>query len=75
MPRNDPVHEFKGMWYFWNETWDHREGPFVTEQQARDACDRYTIWLEEKEYEAKLIKQEEVNYDGRKIKRKDKEVG
>jgi hypothetical protein len=37
----DPVHEENGKWYFWEETWADRQGPFDTELQARNACEQY----------------------------------
>ncbi len=37
----DPVHEVKGKWYFWDETWSFEEGPYNTEQECRDALDKY----------------------------------
>jgi hypothetical protein len=37
----DPVHEENGKWYFWDETWAHREGPFDTEEEARAAVEDY----------------------------------
>jgi hypothetical protein len=30
----DPVHEHGGEWWFWNETWSERIGPFDDKQQA-----------------------------------------
>lgn len=33
----DPVHEDEGQWWFWDETWADRMGPFVDEEAARKA--------------------------------------
>ncbi len=41
----DPVREYEDGWYFWDETWADKHGPYDTEQQARTAlviyCERY----------------------------------
>lgn len=31
----DPVHYKDGLWWFWDETWGGRHGPFLTEDSAR----------------------------------------
>ena len=28
-------------WYFWDELWSYRHGPFKTETDANDECMRY----------------------------------
>ena len=38
---NDPVHQDTDGWYFWEETWADRSGPFKTETLARAALKRY----------------------------------
>jgi hypothetical protein len=39
----DPVHvDADGKWYFWEETWADKQGPFATEDEARTACTAYT---------------------------------
>lgn len=37
----DPVHTDQGQWWFWDETWADRLGPYATEAQARSELDRY----------------------------------
>jgi hypothetical protein len=37
----NPVHEFNGQWWFWDETWSERFGPYDTEEEAVNACNRY----------------------------------
>ena len=37
----DPVHEEDGKWYFWDETWSERHGPYNTEEEARAAIKDY----------------------------------
>lgn len=39
----DPVHfnEVDGLWWFWDETWGEREGPYSTEEHAREALIAY----------------------------------
>jgi hypothetical protein len=41
----DPVHEEVGKWWFWDETWADRLGPFDTELQARERLEEYIDWL------------------------------
>ena len=38
----DPVHQ---AWYFWDETWADRYGPFDTEEEARTQLDAYVKGL------------------------------
>lgn len=42
-PARDPVHcdEETGLWYFWEETWAQRQGPFGSEAEARFALKSY----------------------------------
>ena len=47
----DPVHrdEKDGYWYFWEETWAHRNGPYRTEEICRVALKIYSeVFLEGK---------------------------
>ncbi len=38
----NPVHQDPdGQWYFYEETWAHRQGPFGSEDEANKACARY----------------------------------
>lgn len=30
----NPVHEEKDGWWFWNETWSHRYGPYRSKKEA-----------------------------------------
>ena len=39
---SNPVHEEHGKWYFWNEVWTDREGPFNSEVEAKGMCVYYT---------------------------------
>jgi len=47
MKNNDPVHlnEDDQKWYFWNEVWADRFGPYDTEEIAREKvreyCEKY----------------------------------
>ena len=38
-----PVHKDSedGKWYFWDETWADRIGPFDSYKEASDACTKY----------------------------------
>jgi hypothetical protein len=41
----DPVHHdpTDDKWYFWDETWSDRHGPYVTEALARAYLERYIV--------------------------------
>lgn len=43
----DPVHFDNGQWFFYEETWAHRQGSFATEAEARAACNRYAKFLDD----------------------------
>lgn len=43
---HDPVHEEPQGWFFWDETWGHRLGPFESEGKAREALRRYADYLD-----------------------------
>jgi len=38
---NNPIHEFEGEWYFWDENWLNRFGPYETKEEAQKACRYY----------------------------------
>lgn len=43
---SDPVHQIGNVWYFYDETWIDRYGPYDTEKEARAALKRYCDgWL------------------------------
>lgn len=45
----DPVHmDPDGSWWFYNETWDGRYGPYPTPDEARTQLQSYIEWLNEK---------------------------
>lgn len=37
----DPVEYTDGAWWFWDETWAYRDGPFQTERAARERLTEY----------------------------------
>lgn len=37
--------ELNGEWYFWNETWSERLGPYGTKEEANLALSSYIIYL------------------------------
>jgi NTP pyrophosphatase (non-canonical NTP hydrolase) len=41
----DPVHQEGDAWYFWDETWADRNGPFPNEATARAELKRYCEYL------------------------------
>ncbi len=39
-----PIHKGKdGKWYFWDETWAFKHGPFDTEEEAQEALNKYAL--------------------------------
>ena len=44
----DPVHydENEKAWFFYDETWTDRHGPFPTREKASEACSRYAKTLD-----------------------------
>lgn len=42
----DPLHEDGGKWYFWEETWADRQGPFETREIALESLRIYCDWLD-----------------------------
>lgn len=41
MNKHDPIHFYKGQWWFWDEVWVDRLGPYDTETEARIELTRY----------------------------------
>lgn len=42
----DPVHFEQGRWWFWDETWAMKCGPWLTRAQAIEAVKAYAVWLD-----------------------------
>lgn len=36
-----PIHAEDGKWYFWDETWASKVGPFETEEEVKKALAEY----------------------------------
>ena len=43
----DPVHEYLGVWWYWNETWTKRRGSYITREGAEEGYRIYSQHLEE----------------------------
>lgn len=45
---SNPIHQdsVDKKWYFYDETWSDRLGPYDTEQEATEACRRYAEGLD-----------------------------
>jgi len=41
----DPVHQELDKWYYWDETWSYRHGPYSSEIEARSELEMYCNWL------------------------------
>lgn len=37
----DPVHQEGELWYFWDEVWCDRYGPYDSEKECKKELDRY----------------------------------
>lgn len=42
----DPVHESEGNWWFWDETWAYRYGPYESREDAVAALRQYVKELD-----------------------------
>jgi len=38
---NNPVHQWEGKWWFWDETWSNRVGPYEDATKAREGMELY----------------------------------
>jgi hypothetical protein len=52
MRNRDPVHFHKDAWWFWNDRWTRRMGPFKTKEELALELRRYCL------EELKLTKEE-----------------
>lgn len=43
MKKRDPVHQHKGAWWFWNDTWTRRMGPYETKEELALALEDYCV--------------------------------
>lgn len=43
--RGDPLHSDKHGWWFFDETWSDRHGPYADEETARAELERYAAAL------------------------------
>lgn len=41
----NPIHQYKNKWWFWDEVWVDRVGPYNSEQEAREAISAYAKQL------------------------------
>ncbi len=37
----NPVRHENGAWWFYDETWAFRDGPYLTEEKATEECSKY----------------------------------
>lgn len=42
----DPVHQYEGKWWHWDEVWSDRIGPFESRKEAEIACEGYADMLD-----------------------------
>lgn len=42
-----PIHEHKGVWYFWNETWSERIGSYTSKAGAEAGLENYLQEIQE----------------------------
>lgn len=43
--KQSPTHEENGKWYFWDETWTERQGPYETEEECGQSLSKYCDYL------------------------------
>lgn len=43
LPPDNPIHFEDGKWWFWDETWADRHGPFESEAAAEAALRAYVV--------------------------------
>jgi hypothetical protein len=48
---SNAIHKEADGWYFWDETWAHRLGPFTSEKKCEIKLTKYAHWLSTGEYE------------------------
>ena len=41
----DPVHQEEDKWFFWDESWVDRYGPYPSREFAECMCKHYCDWL------------------------------
>ena len=47
MESSDPIiHEHERKWWFWDEVWGDRMGPYDTEEEARKKLKEYVVYLD-----------------------------
>lgn len=56
---SDPIHQEGDNWYFWEETWADRSGPFKTKQEATKALQDYCKALNEYVFHLETITKEQ----------------
>jgi hypothetical protein len=39
--KTTPIHQWEGRWYFWDNKWSERRGPFRSSEEAAEACVEY----------------------------------
>ena len=42
----NPIHEENGKWYFWDETWAHRMGPYDSREKVEKEFKSYIDIIE-----------------------------
>lgn len=43
MKKLDPIFEENGEWYFWNETWSDKHGPYTSRAKAEEELTWYMV--------------------------------
>lgn len=50
---SEVIHKEVDGWYFWDETWAYRHGPFMTEKECKIKLTKYANWLDTGMYNGK----------------------
>ena len=47
---NQPIHKCENSWYFWDETWAYRHGPYASKKECEIKLSKYAKWLDTGDY-------------------------
>lgn len=63
----DPVHQFNGEWWFWDESYMCRFGPYSTKEEAQEGVFLYCKYLDKLGWREDNINAHKVGYDWSRV--------
>ena len=48
--KSEEIHKEVDGWYFWDETWGYRYGPYKSKKECEIKLTKYANWLDTGEY-------------------------